>query len=191
MRLQQQAQLNAPDPRDTHPPAYEEAIRMPKPFFYSMDELSTNKKQKRRKRRQLQEENEAIEEVDSSATTTHRFHSEEVGFPQSFISALQLLTLDSLPLHYRCSQAALDRLHDFIRLRWRRLKGTEDEETTSHRSHLTLSSSLDRSRRFWSSTVVRPAPTLVDAPIVAPSHAVTVVVGPSTAAEIHFNALAR
>lgn len=78
MRLQQEAQLNAPDPRDTHPPCYEDAIRMPKPFFYSMDELSTTRKQKRRKHRLLKQTSEDTEEVTTDTRASHRFHSEEV-----------------------------------------------------------------------------------------------------------------
>jgi hypothetical protein len=35
--MQQEAQLNAPDPRESRPPCYEEALRMPKYTFWKYE----------------------------------------------------------------------------------------------------------------------------------------------------------
>lgn len=56
MVLEQQSQLNAPDPRETHPPCYADAILMPKPQpssaslkdFASIDSVSGNRRAAKR-----------------------------------------------------------------------------------------------------------------------------------------------
>jgi hypothetical protein len=52
MRMQQEAQLNAPDPRESRPPCYEEALRMPKldRHFVSLNDISTRIRNKIRKK---------------------------------------------------------------------------------------------------------------------------------------------
>lgn len=108
MRLQQEAQLNAPDPRDTHPPCYEDAIRMPKPFFYSMDELSTTRKQKQRKRRLLKQTSEDSGDVAENSRPS-QFHSEQVKISIRFSNNLLKNLFYRLSVLHEC-------LHDFIRL---------------------------------------------------------------------------
>lgn len=70
MRMTQEAQLNAPDPRESHPPCYEEALRMPKPIFSSLDELSTRRSKRRRNKSEVEE--------DSVQARAHQFRSEVV-----------------------------------------------------------------------------------------------------------------
>lgn len=70
MRIQQEAQLNAPDPREETPPCYEDALRMPKPMFSSLDNLSS-----RRIKRKQEKHND---DDDSFQARAHRFRSEEV-----------------------------------------------------------------------------------------------------------------
>lgn len=76
MRLEQEAQLNAPDPRENNPPAYEEAIRMPKPIFSSLDELSMKRIKKKRKLRKATNDQE--EEEETFNLRRHHHRSEEV-----------------------------------------------------------------------------------------------------------------
>lgn len=51
MRMDQQAQLNAPDPRESRPPCYEDAILLPRlgGSFASLDELSSRRKARKSK----------------------------------------------------------------------------------------------------------------------------------------------
>ena len=52
MRLQQEAQLNAPDARESRPPCYEDAIRLPKldsKTFRSLNDLTLGKKKRKQK----------------------------------------------------------------------------------------------------------------------------------------------
>ncbi|XP_063698909.1 platelet glycoprotein V [Culicoides brevitarsis] len=81
IRMQQEALLNAPDPRDHNPPGYEEAIRMPKPIFASLDELSTRRSRRKRRARK-QDGDEEQEEVTETSLRGHRFRSEEVLSPR-------------------------------------------------------------------------------------------------------------
>lgn len=50
MRMQQVALRDAPDPRESRPPCYSDAIRMPRldGSFASLDEISSNKRQKKK-----------------------------------------------------------------------------------------------------------------------------------------------
>lgn len=65
--LDQEAQLNAPDPRESHPPCYEDAILLPK-FSGSFSSLRSKFKI------------EDYDDVDSSIARRHRCRSEEVIF---------------------------------------------------------------------------------------------------------------
>lgn len=81
VRLQQEALLNAPDPREHNPPAYEEAIRMPKPIFASLDELSTRRSRRKRRAQKNEDGEGGQEEVTETTFRTHRYRSEEVSLP--------------------------------------------------------------------------------------------------------------
>lgn len=85
MRLQQEALLNAPDPREHNPPGYEEAIRMPKPMFASLDELST-RRSRRKRQAQKMEDIDGREAITETSFRSHRFRSEEVSCPVNFKS---------------------------------------------------------------------------------------------------------
>lgn len=75
MRMEQEAQLNAPDPRESRPPCYEDAILLPRlgGSFASLDELSTRRKMRKSKD---DNEDEAAEPV--PLTRRCRCRSEEV-----------------------------------------------------------------------------------------------------------------
>lgn len=70
--LEQQNQLNAPDPRETRPPCYEDAILLPRldGSFASLNELNS----KRSGRRSVSTEN------DEQLRNKNRCRSEEVNF---------------------------------------------------------------------------------------------------------------
>lgn len=72
--MQQEAQRDAPDPRETRPPCYSEAIRMPRldASFASLNELG---KKNKRRRKTESEEDELEEEV---PLRRNRCRSEEV-----------------------------------------------------------------------------------------------------------------
>lgn len=74
MRMQQVALRDAPDPRESRPPCYSDAIRMPRldGSFASLDEISSNK---RRKKNTNETDETADEEVPLRRT---RCRSEEV-----------------------------------------------------------------------------------------------------------------
>uniref|UniRef100_A0A336MRI8 CSON003996 protein n=1 Tax=Culicoides sonorensis TaxID=179676 RepID=A0A336MRI8_CULSO len=84
MRLQQEALLNAPDPREVSPPDYEVAIRMPKPLFSSLDELSTRRSKRKRRTQKNGDENETEREENVEfSLRRQRFRSEEVLSPRT------------------------------------------------------------------------------------------------------------
>lgn len=72
MRLEQQAQLNAPDPRESHPPCYADAILLPRidGTYVSLEDLSL-----KRKKRKQKENGEAEE---THITRRNRSRSENV-----------------------------------------------------------------------------------------------------------------
>ncbi|XP_055686331.1 toll-like receptor 4 [Lutzomyia longipalpis] len=76
MAMEQEAQLNAPDPRETRPPCYEDAILMPRldGSFASLNELNM----RREKRRKLLDKDENEDETDGVITRRNRCRSEEV-----------------------------------------------------------------------------------------------------------------
>ncbi|XP_059614988.1 nuclear receptor corepressor 2-like [Phlebotomus argentipes] len=76
MAMEQEAQLNAPDPRETRPPCYEDAILMPRldGSFASLNELNM----RREKRRKLAGKEENGDEADGVITRRNRCRSEEV-----------------------------------------------------------------------------------------------------------------
>ncbi|GAB0096939.1 uncharacterized protein DMENIID0001_125240 [Sergentomyia squamirostris] len=76
MAMEQEAQLNAPDPRETRPPCYEDAILMPRldGSFASLNELNM----RREKRRKLVDKDENSDETDAVITRRNRCRSEEV-----------------------------------------------------------------------------------------------------------------
>lgn len=75
--MQQVAQRDAPDPRESRPPCYSDAILMPRldGSFASLDELG-NGRLKHKRRRRKTEESEVIEE--EVPLRNHRCRSEEV-----------------------------------------------------------------------------------------------------------------
>lgn len=81
MRLQQEAQRDAPDPRESRPPCYSDAILMPRldGSFASLDELGGGRLKHKRRRRKTEDsaedEDEIIEEV---PLRRNRCRSEEV-----------------------------------------------------------------------------------------------------------------
>jgi len=78
MRMQQEAQRDAPDPRESRPPCYADAILLPRldGSFASLDELGGGRlKHKRRRRKTENEEEEVEEEV---PLRRNRCRSEEV-----------------------------------------------------------------------------------------------------------------
>lgn len=78
MRMQQQAQLNAPDPRVlSQPPCYEDAILMPRldASFASLNELGRSKNKRGRRKTVTQNDNENDEEV---TVRRNRCRSEEI-----------------------------------------------------------------------------------------------------------------
>ena len=78
-RMQQEAQRDAPDPRETRPPCYSDAILMPRldGSFASLNELNSNrgKNKRRRLKTEEQEDDEHDEEV---PLRRNRCRSEEV-----------------------------------------------------------------------------------------------------------------
>lgn len=79
VRMQQEAQVNAPDPRESRPPCYEDAILLPRldGSFASLDELGTSTKSKRRKRNNTDKNEEENDEV---TVRRNRSRSEEVSW---------------------------------------------------------------------------------------------------------------
>jgi hypothetical protein len=75
MRMDQEAQLNAPDPRDTLPPCYEDALLMPRldGSFASLDELGTSRSKRNRRKKNDDTTNE-----DDIELRRFRCRSEEV-----------------------------------------------------------------------------------------------------------------
>lgn len=63
MRMQQVALRDAPDPRESRPPCYSDAIRMPRldGSFASLDELTSNKRRKRKENDQNHESENEIQ----------------------------------------------------------------------------------------------------------------------------------
>lgn len=78
LRMTQEAQRDAPDPRESRPPCYADAILMPRldGSFASLDELGTGRLKHKRRRRKT-EESEEIEEVEVPLRR-NRCRSEEV-----------------------------------------------------------------------------------------------------------------
>lgn len=78
MRMRQEAQLNAPDPRESHPPCYEDALLLPRldASFASLNELGRGRMKNKRRRKN---ENEDDEELETEVTIRRsRCRSEEV-----------------------------------------------------------------------------------------------------------------
>lgn len=86
IRMRQQAQLNAPDMRESRPPAYEDAILLPKldaASFASLDELVLRgKRRKKRKQRQstgdVRTETEGDDDAGTELRPSNRSRSENV-----------------------------------------------------------------------------------------------------------------
>lgn len=106
-RMQQEAQRDAPDPRETRPPCYSDAILMPRldGSFASLNELNSNrgKNKRRRLKTEEQDDDEHDEEV---PLRRNRCRSEEVlsmretvrasARPPKFISRTHPLEIDPI-----------------------------------------------------------------------------------------------
>src|SRR5690349_22710843 len=75
--MQQEAQRDAPDPRESRPPCYSDAILMPRldGSFASLDELGGGRIKHKRRRRKTEEADDIEEEV---PLRRNRCRSEEV-----------------------------------------------------------------------------------------------------------------
>lgn len=84
--MQQVAQRDAPDPRESRPPCYSDAILMPRldGSFASLDELGTGRLKHKRRRRKTEEGEEIEEEVQ---LRNHRTRSEEVVSMRDVVAA--------------------------------------------------------------------------------------------------------
>lgn len=78
VRMQQEAQRDAPDPRESRPPCYADALLMPRldGSFASLDELGSGRIKHKRRRRKTEEAEDIEEEVPLRRSTRSR--SEEV-----------------------------------------------------------------------------------------------------------------
>lgn len=78
LRMQQEAQRDAPDPRESRPPCYSDAIRMPRldGSFASLDELGSGRIKSKRRRRKTEEADD-IEDEDVPLRR-NRCRSEEI-----------------------------------------------------------------------------------------------------------------
>jgi hypothetical protein len=107
MRMDQEAQLNAPDPRDSRPPCYEDALLMPRldGSFASLDELGIGPARAKRNRRKKDNDTENEDDVE---IRRNRSRSEEVISmretvrntlrPQPRVHIISTMNRDSLPL---------------------------------------------------------------------------------------------
>lgn len=87
--MQQEAQRDAPDPRETRPPCYSEAILMPRldGSFASLDELGSGRlKHKRRRRKTEEPEDDEIHE-EEVPIRRNRCRSEEVLSMREIVAA--------------------------------------------------------------------------------------------------------
>jgi hypothetical protein len=77
LRMQQEAQRDAPDPRESRPPCYSEAILLPRldGSFASLDELNNSRNKNKRHRRKTEEADDYDENV---PLRRNRCRSEEV-----------------------------------------------------------------------------------------------------------------
>jgi hypothetical protein len=78
--MQQEAQRDAPDPRETRPPCYSDAIRMPRldGSFASLNELNTKKSKSRRRKTETQDDENDIDDFEGVPLRRNRCRSEEV-----------------------------------------------------------------------------------------------------------------
>lgn len=72
MFMDQEAQLNAPDPRESNPPCYDDAILMPRLDWSSLDDLTV--KRNKRKNKEKSDEDEPY----SNMSRRNRSRSENV-----------------------------------------------------------------------------------------------------------------
>lgn len=88
MRMQQEAQRDAPDPRESRPPCYSDAILMPRldGSFASLDELGTGRIKHKRRRRKT-EVNEDEDEEEEVPLRRNRCRSEEVVSMREIVAA--------------------------------------------------------------------------------------------------------
>ncbi|CRL03562.1 CLUMA_CG016433, isoform A [Clunio marinus] len=80
VRMEQQAQRDAPDPRESRPPCYADAILMPRPdgSFASLNELGNGRIKAKRHRRKSENEDENDEYQEDVPLRRNRCRSEEV-----------------------------------------------------------------------------------------------------------------
>lgn len=90
--MQQEAQRDAPDPRESRPPCYSDAILMPRldGSFASLDELGSGRLKHKRRRRKTEEVDE-IEAEEEVTLRRHRCRSEEV------VSIREVVTASARP----------------------------------------------------------------------------------------------
>lgn len=88
--MQQEAQRDAPDPRESRPPCYSEAILLPRldGSFASLDDLNNGRSKNKRRRRKTEESDDIDEDV---PLRRNRCRSEEV------ISMREIVTGSSRP----------------------------------------------------------------------------------------------
>lgn len=80
MRMQQEAQRDAPDARESRPPCYSDAILMPRldGSFASLDELGSGRLKHKRRRRKTEDSHDEEEITEEVPLRSHRCRSEEV-----------------------------------------------------------------------------------------------------------------
>ena len=86
LRMQQEAQRDAPDPRESRPPCYSDAILMPRldGSFASLDELGSGRIKHKRRGRKTEEDEEIEEDV---PLRRNRCRSEEVVSMREVVAA--------------------------------------------------------------------------------------------------------